>query len=428
MSMLIKKIAKETFLLSALDRVAKNPFGYGVLYVSISKLKPKNRHPEFVKIFTKLFDSVVGATKGSLYVLSNGDFVILAKDIAPNMVDEAVKKLREGLARDPILEGEDVTKFAAVYHFPDRFNEFYSYVERIKNSEIRNVSVGANAPRAITASEIEDVINELNSFDIAEIIKRQSVMRYTPPEKFSLMFQEFFVAVKDLTLQFNEKIDLTANKWLFMYMSQRLDKKTMASFVEADLTKWPAKVALNLNLSSIFTKEFDAFINEFPKDNCKIVVEVKVMDVFNNNKQYIEARELLHANGHSFLLDEISPAALKMLDINKIKPDMVKMFWEPLLEFEEESDNDLKAEIEKFGKENVILAKCDSEKAIKWGVSHGITAFQGPFIDDIETAIRKGKCPDSPNCSTLQCLKRRRLITGNKRDECTRKEILDEIW
>lgn len=42
--------AAEKYLLDSLNRIGKNPLGYSVLYVNVSKLKPKNRHPEFVKI------------------------------------------------------------------------------------------------------------------------------------------------------------------------------------------------------------------------------------------------------------------------------------------------------------------------------------------------------------------------------------------
>ena len=93
----------EKYLLETLDRIARNSFGYAVLYVSVSKLKPKNRHPEFVKIFAKLFDSVVGSARGQFFILSNGDFVILARDITPDMVENAVEKLRQGDFDDELL-------------------------------------------------------------------------------------------------------------------------------------------------------------------------------------------------------------------------------------------------------------------------------------------------------------------------------------
>lgn len=67
-----------------------------MLYVNVSKLKPKNRHPEFVKIFAKLFDGLVGATNGLMFILSNGDFAILGKNITQNTVEEAVKNCGRG--------------------------------------------------------------------------------------------------------------------------------------------------------------------------------------------------------------------------------------------------------------------------------------------------------------------------------------------
>ena len=423
---MLKNVPKESFLLSALDRIGRNSFSYGVLYVRISRLKPKNRHPEFVKILVKLFESVVDAARGSLYVLTNGDFVILARHIAPGLVDAAVRQLREGLASDPILEGESISEFASVYHFPEKLDEFYTHIKDMMNTSSVNAAIDEAPKREVTALEIDDVLGELDRMDIADIIKRQSIMRMRKYDEFQVIFQEFFVAIKDLTLKFGDNVDLTANKWLFMYLSQKLDKKTMSSFIEAELTKWPKQIAINLNLSSVFSKEFDVFLKHFPISNSEIVVEVKMMDIFNNNQRYIDAREFLHSKGHSLLLDEMSPQAMKMLDINRVKPDMVKMFWEPLLEFEQD-DKDLKKAIERFGKERIILAKVDSEKAIKWGTAHGISAFQGPFIDNIEAMMIKSKCPEAEKCTTLECLKRRRLLKGVDRNTCYSKMSLDEF-
>ena len=115
----------ERYLLDALDRISKNSYGYAVLYVSISKLKPKHRHPDFVKILARLFDSVVGNARGYFFIMSNGDFVILGKNITQETVDEAVAKLRQGLSADPILHGKDSSEFATVFEFPANFAAFY---------------------------------------------------------------------------------------------------------------------------------------------------------------------------------------------------------------------------------------------------------------------------------------------------------------
>ena len=383
----------EKYLLDALDRVARNPSGYSVLYVNVSKLKPKNRHPEFIKIFAKLFDSVTGSAKGTLFVLGNGDFAILGREITHEIVEDAVKKLRDGLSADPVLHSKDSREFFEIYDFPQDFPSFYSYIEEmVENAAQRTREDSLPQKRPVAAGEIEDLILALDDIDIAEIVKRQSVLRIKGAGQFEVT----------------------------------LDKKTMEAFFGSDIKNWPKEISLNLNLSSVFSKEFVEFGRNFVKPGQKIIVEVQLMDVFNNLPLYFQAQDILHHGGHKLLIDAVSPTALKMLNIKRVKPDMIKIFWEPLLE--DDIDNeDLKKTIEFLGRENVILAKCDSERAIRWGVRYGITAFQGPYIDTLEVALIRSKCPHAKECSAADCLKRKRRLAGWFRDECKDKEVLEYL-
>ena len=115
-----------------------------------------------------------------------------------------------------------------------------------------------------------------------------------------------------------------------------------------------------------------------------------------------------------------------LLNLKNLKPDMVKLFWEPLLEFEPFNPK-YKEIIDTLGKENFILAKCDSQAALKWGISYGITTFQGPFMDNIETAVIRGKCPDAAKCSAQQCLKRRKSLSALMKAACSQPEILEDM-
>ena len=417
----------EQYLLDALDRIAKNSYGYAVLYVSISKLKPKHRHPEFVKILARVFDSVVGTARGTFFIMSNGDFVILGKDITQAMVDEAVAKSRQGFSADPVLHGADSSEFATVFEFPENFSAFYGYVEDMLSSDIHYHENGEEGRgRPIEAFEINRVIGQLDQIDIAELVKRQSVIKIHSGKKFSVNFQEFFVAVKDLTPLLGENLDLLANRWLFLFMTQALDKKTLSAFSTAELSKWPQQISLNLNLSSIFSREFVGFARNFLQPQQKVLVEVQLMDVFNNLPLYFEAREILHQGGHKIIFDAVSPSALKMLNLQTLKPDMIKLFWEPLLAFDE-VDEHLKTLIADLGKDNVVLAKCDSDKALKWGVSYGISSFQGPYMDNLEVAMIRNRCPKAKECSALQCLKRKRLLAGMVKAGCYHPEILEDL-
>lgn len=419
-----KVVLSEKYLLTALGRVAKNALGYAVLYINISKLKPKNRHPEFVKIIAMLFESIIGAAKGSMYILSNGDIAILSKNITPSEIDEAVKKLRAGLAADPVLS-HDSRDFALVYSFPRDFFSFYGKIEKMvqENKEAETEELPVKEP--IEAEDMDKIISTLDDIDMAELVKRQSVMRVHNNE-FTDLMQEFFVAVKDLSRYFGDNKDLVANRWLFQYLTQVLDKKTLAAFASAEITEWPEKISLNLNLSSVFSKEFVEFAKNFLKPAQQIIVEVQMMDILNNLNLYHEVKDILHKGGHKLLIDSLSPASLSMLNLDKLAPDMIKIFWEPLLVYDTDNQS-LKNAVEYMKPENVILAKCDGSEAMRWGLSYGLNTFQGPYIDEIEIALIRRQCPNAKICGSLDCIKRRRLLQGMFRDECPHKDILEKI-
>ena len=183
----------EKYLLDSLSRIAKNPAGYSVLYVNVSKLKPKNRHPQFVKIFAKLFEDLVGATNGMMFILTNGDFAILGKRITQETVENAVKTLRQGLSSDPVLINSESGEFAEVYEFPEQFVPFYKRIEDIIAADAEQPAEPRKRP--LSAAQVEGVISHLDNLDIRDIVKHQSIIRIGGVKKFEVLFQEFFVAV-----------------------------------------------------------------------------------------------------------------------------------------------------------------------------------------------------------------------------------------
>ncbi|MBR2034207.1 MAG: hypothetical protein IKA03_06020 [Alphaproteobacteria bacterium] len=418
------KFIKERNLLEVLNRIARNRTEYSLLYVSVSKLKPKNRHPSFVKIIARLFDNLVGAAAGNLFVLSNSDFAILGKNITSKTVEDMVHVLRSCLTEDVVLFSQNIDDFARVYEFPYELNEFYKFIEQVMLQEKIAEPIVTKQP--IDVSQIDGVIEHLNNINIAELVKHQSVIKIEADNKFRLMFQEFFVAVKDLSSQYNKNLDLVANKWLFLYLTQMLDKKTISSFLFADIKNWPQRIGLNLNLSSVFSAEFVNFAKNVLKEDQRIVVEVQMTDVLNNLNLYFEARDILHKGEHKILIDGASIEMLRMIDIIRLQPDMIKIFWDPMMEHDINNQN-FKNVIDEFGVDNVILAKCKDAKAIKWGIRYGIRNFQGPYIDALEVELFKAKCPNGANCSAEDCLKRRRLIAGTFRNECPQKEFLEKM-
>lgn len=415
------KFESERFFVETMTRILRNRSEYKVLYINISKLKPKNRHPRFVRIVARMFDNMVAVADGTMFVFNNGDIAILGKNITEKLVDEATEKLRSGLITDPIWVNQGAEKLVQLYNSND-FDVLMGYANELILSGNDSDMPQDSAP--IDAGQIEAVKNHLDTMDLVDLVKHQSVIRIDSSNKFTKLFEEFFVAVKDLSTRFDRNIDLTANKWLFLYLTQTLDKKTMASFAFSELHNHNTQVSVNLNLSSLFTPEFEKFADLLKEKEQSLVVEVHIIDILNNMQTYFDAKELLHRAGHKILLDAADIEMLQALNVKKFAPDYIKVFWHPLLEDYEIGDN-IKELFNDIGVDKIILAKSINEKALRWGVKHGIRSFQGPYIDNLEVAITRSKCPNGKLCSAAECHKRKKLIAGAVRNQCAHLEYLE---
>ena len=418
----VNKFDTEKYLLETLERIHKNRAEYKVLYVNVSKLKPKNRHPRFVKIIARLFDDLVSVSDGSLFVLDNGDCVILGKNLTEKNISSAVEKLRKGLITDPIWTSHNSKDFTYLYQ-PEEFDDLAEHIQMLMQVETSPDFSLLKYP--LDAGQVDVVKESLDEINIVDLIKHQKVFRFESSTDYRVLFEEFFVAVKDLNKRFDKTVDLLANKWLFLYLTQTLDKKTMYSFLFSEIQNKPKKISLNLNLSTVFLPEFSDFSKMLEEQNQKIIAEVQVMDILNNLKLYFEVKTFLHQRGHEILIDAANIEMLQALDVQKFEADYVKIFWHALMEEYNNSTADVKKMIDQIGREKVILAKCLNLQAIRWGVQNGIRSFQGPYIDLFDTALTRKSCPNGGVCSMEECLKRKRYIAGAMRDACLHKDFLE---
>lgn len=419
-----KSVMTERLLLDALERVINYSADFTVLYVNISKLRPQNKKPKFIKIFFRLFDNIVRNSQSKLFILSNGDFVLLGRSVSETVVEDVVKKLEMVLSSDPIVyDGGD--EFYDIFNLSKKYKILYEKIANIMNSDDKDIfsKDDENQVKDIEPEDLDDIINTTRHLDLSPFVCRQSAIRLKNQTYNEVVFQEFFTSIFDLSKIVAPNVNVFSNKWLFQHLTTLLDKKMIDTLIDAKFDHLPKVVSLNFNLSTVFSREFISFAKSFLINGQKIVIEVQLMDVFNNLNLYFEARDLLRKGGHKILIDGVDPNILKFLDIKYLAPDMVKLFWEPLLEADIKN-SEIANLCDAIGSDNIILARCDNEKAIRWGLSQGIVTFQGYFIDDISTRVRKANC--SYDCPFEECAKRKKVMFAAKRDECLDKNMLDK--
>jgi hypothetical protein len=139
----------------------------------------------------------------------------------------------------------------------------------------------------------------------------------------------------------------------------------------------------------VLSRDFQKFHQIIGKHTEKVVVEMQVLDIFADMNTYGYARDTLQERGYRVVVDGLNPLALQFLDPGLLKSDFVKINWDS--DYEGDVDparlDDMRAVVASTGKEGVILARVDAEAAVKWGLSLGISRFQGFFIDDMMEKI-----------------------------------------
>ena len=233
---------------------------------------------------------------------------------------------------------------------------------------------------------------------VADMIKRQACLQVSPGGGGELVFFELFIGMTEIKERVAPDINLFASPWLFQYLTETLDRRLLAVLVEEDFDEVTEPLSINLNISTVLSREFQNLHRAVNGNMSKVVVEFQIIDIFADMKSYTYARDFLQERGYRVVVDGLNPLSLQYFEPADLKSDFIKISWGPEFTGDEEASRlaEIKKVVDKAGKETMILARVDSEKAVKWGLNIGISRFQGFFIDKLVQVIGRGRGTAKP--------------------------------
>ncbi len=279
------------------------------------------------------------------------------------------------------------------------------------------------APKPLDAKALGDVLARLAKIDVSGLIRRQTSMVITKEAQAVVLFQEFFVGMADLQRVLSPATNLLGNRWLFQHLSQTLDLRVLGALGAMKLKSNPKIYSLNLNISTVTSKAFEDFEAKV-KGQSSIYVELQVLDILADSKGFFAAREHLRERGHTVVIDGLNELTMQFLDIGQFDADLYKVNWSPDM-VDGDHGEAMTIAIASIGKDKLLLARCDSESAIGWGLNRGIERFQGRYVDAMLAAYTMQMCDKASACTLGQCTNRHAVITGPLRTECGNNDMLD---
>ena len=195
-----------------------------------------------------------------------------------------------------------------------------------------------------------------------------------------------------------------ADPFLLRHLAARLDARLLTELQDAiggggplDPVGRVPRLHVGLTLPGILSDGFAETARLCRRLGAALGVEVALIDACADAAAFGRARERLAELGALLVLGSISHLALLMTRPWALRPDLMKLDWSPRLpELPGEERARVAAALDEAGPHRMVLARADTEAALRWGLSAGIRRFQGRHVDAMLGAGTAGGLPDRP--------------------------------
>ncbi|WP_298725393.1 EAL domain-containing protein [uncultured Ferrovibrio sp.] len=392
------------------DRLVRGKIFGGRLAAVIQFVNPKTfeRNRESYNIVVHSIRSLMSKYEGTFYTLHDYSIVLFVR-LSERFFDQTFEKLvleiDDILTRNNVAIGltpEEAENAVRWYRFDSQFEELQELVDSIQQryrtfSERRKrllakagTAAGQGEGTPLTPGALQQIDDILKKADVSTFMKRQPVTLCYGNQPPKPIFQEIFVGVNELRQAIAPNVNLRGARSLFHHLTRTLDGRVFRALLDGYVTRNSGPFSINVNVSTILSdtfREFDSRIGNIIKKE-QIIIELQRYDVFWDFGEYQLACEFLHNSGYRLLIDGITPDLLQLFGRKELKADFIKLFYFRD-RHDEWIDKELASKITETDANRVIMARCETEEALKAGMAAGIRLFQGWHIDNLIRASRE---------------------------------------
>ncbi|HEV2675901.1 MAG TPA: hypothetical protein VGV37_15375 [Aliidongia sp.] len=362
----------------------------------MSRLRSENRRDHHLRIAASTFENQVRSFEGQMFRLANQDLFFIYRDVDPSEIDEAVMRLRYLFTDDPLVQDSDeVDGFCTWYDLERQYNDLRAVAQALyedvqkrqkRLAQIAGTGGAHGAKTPINAHRLGELIDIIAKADLSNLLRRQAVFAILSTQAPQPLFRELFISIGDLQKLVLPNYDILANRWLFQYLTETLDKRMLAMLGKNDDPAISNSFSVNLNVSTILSKEFMAFDSSLKAGaRGTIVIELQMLDVYADIAAFTFARDFARERGYRLCLDGLNELTLPVVDREQLGIDLVKLQWKSNMGDDRlpEKKAKIRDMVERTGKTKVIMCHVDNEDALRFGHSIGIAMYQGRFIDQL---------------------------------------------
>jgi hypothetical protein len=228
---------------------------------------------------------------------------------------------------------------------------------------------------------IEEAHRQLGDARFADLFLRsQEIALNEGGKPFAPVMSEFYVSMSSIRQRLLTGIDMRHNKNVFNQLTVTLDR---ILFTAIDSLRRPdQRASVNLNIESVFSREFEAFERRTLNTLRRFNFEFRIGDIMQNHAEFLVARDLIQSHGGTVAIDGLTPALVSLVDMTQLNPNMVKVFWQPGIGPELMKR---RAQLDRLRAAGIVLAlaRVDDDEGVGVGRELKFGMFQGFRIDQM---------------------------------------------
>lgn len=278
----------------------------------------------------------------------------------------------------------DQSRLVRVINLTTRKSNAVNYLEYRVNEAASGEEKDSKL-RPIREADIERVIkvkDHVGPDDFAKLfLSNQPITIIRPGQPVTKVMNEYFIAMDALRKHAFPDVELRGAGNLFAQLTITLDTILLGIFNTAVPTD--TRATINLNVESVFTKQFETFCQERGGDAlANLVFEFRQVNILQHFDQFEVAANLIRERGGVVAVDAIFPETLGIVNIGRLGAEIAKVFWRPGAEAIIPDVADDIATMQKSGC-MLIMSRVDEDTAVEVGQPLGITMYQGFYVDDL---------------------------------------------
>ena len=391
-------LSSEDTLHAYLEQVAGGRAGQRAVIFRLSRLQLSRGRDKHTQVIGNMLHDVTQQYPGRLFMLRNGDIVMICKGITRKVIDEQTDLLRYLFNDDPAArESAEAADFCATYDLEINHPQFLAALEEIRDAEAKRRAAPPPPPPRfdlggetgpLDPSRASELIEAVSNIDLSTMGRRQTVWEMAPGKPPQPRFDEFFFSIERLRHAIGPNFDLAKDRQLFLYLMRWLDRYMLSTLVR-DHANFHRALSVNINVSTLLSQDFVNFDNLRPTDwRDRIILEVQLADLWSDLPAFLGAADGLKRRGYQRCLDGVLYQALPFINFRRFDVEYVKVVWDDaLLQLEDKTLRELCEAIADCGKGRVILTRCGRREAIRVGQVMGIQLFQGWQVDQINQPV-----------------------------------------